>query len=464
MSKKQNYLLKVITSIALIMVLSLALSLPAFADPIYTEGYGPDDPAPAAITKAIKMPVNTTIPSATFTFNFTKVGIDDADDAATKAKMPELGPLTVIFPGVAPNKATLIEDGGVRYAVLETEDFIAGLVSADWQGGEGIYRYQVEEDTNDTLSKPDEAWAIYSKAKYDIEVWVAADSDGDLYARFVVVMLVEDFIDIYYPGGAGGEKVDPTPGGHDQIPNVTTIEDDFSQVVFTNQYWKTTIGGDDDTDTDSDTDDDDDFDASLKIMKKVTGAGAEKDEYFSFTVKVTKPDMVVNDPPVYNYKAYIVNAEGKVVTSAANYSGDIEDDVDGDYFWITSGAEFTVKLKHGERIAFVDLITGSQVEVMEDPHANYKPTYKRSFAGTDAYPALTAGTLWGFPRTADPAPHYMRDGENNNNVLFTNNATGVTPTGISVDNLPYIVMIALAALALASYVALKTRKSAKNNA
>ena len=55
------------------------------------------------------------------------------------------------------------------------------------------------------------------------------------------------------------------------------------------------------------------------------------------------------------------------------------------------------------------------------------------------------------------------DGRNKNLAEFINNLEDVAPMGISVDNFPYVMMVALAALALAGYMALRFRRAADVN-
>ena len=70
---------------------------------------------------------------------------------------------------------------------------------------------------------------------------------------------------------------------------------------------------------------------------------------------------------------------------------------------------------------------------------------------------------WGFPRdSGDAGPHYTKEGVRANVVTFTNTASSSPPTGIAMDDLPYIVLVGMALVSLASFVVIKSRRNAKN--
>jgi hypothetical protein len=258
---------------------------------------------------------------------------------------------------------------------------------------------------------------------------------------------VTGFIDEYYDGEPGGAKVDPTPGGQNSLQE-TTIEDDYSQVIFTNRYWMSSGGGEENP-----------AQAALTVTKGVAGNAAEKTRDFLFTVKVTQPEAITTGDQTY--LARIVDAGGNDVT-ADNYAT-----LNGDgYIEFTSGSALAgIKLKHGQKLEFVDLHVGSAVAVEEQAAADYIPKYQRTFAGTGAFSAPNKNTNWGFPRAqGDEGPHYTVTGANANTVTFTNTRVGATPTGIGVDDLPYIVLAGLALACAAGFVTFKARRRAKGNA
>ena len=439
MIRNQTSGLKLLTSIALLLVLSLSIALPAFA---YSTGTDASHPAQAAITKVFTMPVGTTTPAATFTFTFTPIGIDGETNSAG---MPSISPKTASF--TAGEAATFV-DGGVKSVAKETADILSGLTSVSWPSP-GVYTYMVQETASGiTIGDPAKEGEVYSTAMYEIEIWVGEDDEGNLFAKYVNAKTVDGYIDEYYDGTPGGEKVDPTPGGVNQVPG-TTIEDDFSQVIFTNKYWKTAGGGEEDPNM-----------TALEIIKKVTGNGADLGQYFTFNVKVTQPSIITTG--TQTYKACVLDANGNIVTASENYAGTISNGC----FVFTSGMPLTVNLKDGQRLAFVDLHVGSVVEAEEAAADGYTPKYQRTFAGTSVYTATGANMAWGFPRASeDNGPHYAEDGANHNIATFTNTRAGATPTGIAVDDLPYVALIAVGLIALIGYVVVKSRRrNATDNA
>lgn len=433
MTKKRTSILTLAASLVLAMTLCLSMALPVGA---YSQAKSPTEPAEAAITKRLRMPVNTPTPNATFTFVFTAKGIDDGADTTN---MPTITDKTVQFPAA---DASTFTDGGDTYLVKETANF----VPTGWKSA-GIYKYQVEEKQEGiTLTGAVNEGEAYSKARYDIEIWVEADGNGGFYAKFVNAKIVTGYVDEYYDGYTGNGKVDPTPGGSNPKEEAT-IEDNFSQVMFTNRYWRSDGGG---TDKPGET--------ALEIIKAVAGNGAEKDKYFDFTVKVTKPDAVTG---AQTYKACVLDEAGDNVTTTDNYPT-----LSGKFIEFPSGTALTaIKLKDGQRLAFVNLHVGSAVEAEETGATGYKPSYERTFGKPGVFTAPAANTTWGFPRTPDdPAPHYTKAGKNANIATFTNDRSGATPTGISVDNLPYFALIGVLLVALAGFVVFKSRRRASNNA
>jgi len=463
MTAKRNSMVKLMTVFALSMMLCLSMVLPSFAEPDkpkeYSEGIDSGNPAKAAITKIFKIPSDVPNPKSTFTFKFTAVGMDDGEDTDGMPVIPEI---TISFEANE-NSLNDSEENDYRTVVKESADILSKfkLDPTEWIKGEGVYKYTVEEiEGGIPITDSEKEEASYSKAKYEIEIWVEKDKDGKLFARFVNAKTVTNFIDEYYSGEEGGKKVNPTPGGVNQKPEIS-IEDDFSQVIFSNRYWKTDGGGEKDPTL-----------SALDIIKNVAGNGANRNKYFDFTVKVIQPSLInkpvdpdTNELIPRNYKAYVMDKNGNIVTdiTADAKNGVISgEDSKGGYFLFTSNQSKVISLKDGQKLVFVDLHVGSKVEVEEAAAEGYLPKYERTFGKLGEFPG-EEGKAWGFPRTPDdPASLiYTIDGVNANTATFTNTRTGATPTGISVDELPYIVMVGVALAGLVAFVAVKYRRKDK---
>ena len=460
MFSKARKIQKLLTSAMAAALMVFSLASPALAVP-YSEGTSAQDPAKAAITKVFKLPVNTTIPESTFTFTFTKDGVNDDTDAATKAKMPDLGTNGSISVTFETGQTANFTDKGTQYFVKQTEDFLANIKKdgSDWGAGSGIYKYTVTENQSGitlTANTEDTEYPVYSKAAYEIQIWVEEDDDGVLFARYVVGHYIPGSPDEYYPEKPGEGKLDPTPG---ELKTGTpgAIDKELSQIIFTNRYWKT----DGKTGTDPEKN-------ALDIKKQVTGLNPDYDTYFEFNVTVITPEVADREGALY--KAYVVDREGNFVnlnaTGNPNNAAGTSTNPAATYIELDSDDEITVHLKHGERLIFFDLEVGSEVRVTEKIKTNVKVTYHREFSAKtpiDGFPMPVGTTgVWGFPReSGDKGPHYTKEVAGANVTTFVNNMSGNPPTGIAADDLPFVILLGILSAGLVGFVAVKARKARK---
>lgn len=146
----------------------------------------------------------------------------------------------------------------------------------------------------------------------------------------------------------------------------------------------------------------------------------DKDKSFEFTVKVDKAAGSHSKDTEFKY--VIVDKDGKVGTEqTAAY-----------------GTSFTVQLKDKERIVFTDVILGSKVSVSEDDSKGLTPSVKSDFFEEDktASNDKTAAGIIG-----DTKGNYAE---------FTNKNAPLT--GVLIDNLPYIALVAVAGLGIFFFV------------
>jgi len=456
-AKTRKTILSRIASLVLAMILCLSVAIPALAadpDPRYASGTDADNPAQAAITKIFKIPVNTTTPEADFTFKITPIGINGGTDTTDMPQLGNGGEITITF---APGEAeTFEDDDGTRYLVKQSADLLAnilpdGLGGSDWDaGGPGIYRYEIEEIAGGiAIDNPNKEFDWYSSAKYELEIWVEEDEYGVLFAKYIIGYYIQGSEDEYYTieGGTTGAngKLDPTPGDEDEQYKPGTpaqIGEKYSDIIFTNKYWK----------TDGDINDKDKKTA-LEIEKIVVANDPDAaNKPYTFTVKVTAPAVVSNPGP---YDAYIVPIDSNYATLGSPIS-------------FASGFSETIELKHNEKLVFFDLEVGAIVEVSEKVESNTRVKYERTFSTLGEFSMLPGDTTtsnWGFPDDShgDGGTHYTEEGASWNTVKFTNTVTGVAPTGISVDDLPYVILIAVGVLAIAGFIVFKIRKNTKDD-
>jgi hypothetical protein len=414
-------------SIVLAMILCLALALPALAaDPseITWEPGTEKNPAEAAFTKILQMGEGTTTPETIFEFLFTPKTVNGVPYA--NGNMPLIGDNMVLNLEFDKNDPSITANGK-KIVIKESDNFLKDL---EWPHA-GVYIYTVTEN-NDTFSNTAQETMKFSGAKYDLYVYVENGEEGlyvSLVGALIIVIDTED-------GGKVGEKVDPTPGGDPEI------DGDYSKMIFTNDYLKKTTENPDTNDK-----------GAFFISKTVSNQFADGSKYFKFSVTVTSPAIPSASK---TYKAYVINDKNQVVTSADNFKGTFA--ADGAIIF-TAGAELDVYLKHGQKLVFVDMYIGGYFTVTEAANADYTPACKLTVNGiaTDI-PGSLGGAL------IAPETGVATLGEAANSAAFNNAYKQVTPTGISVDNLPYLIMIALALLALTGFVVVKTRLGLKYNA
>ena len=483
---------KMTTSLVLALLMCLPIAMPVFADitvgPGVITAVDEDHPAQAAITKILKMPIGTPTPNATFTFTFTKVSYDqNIDPIEDIAKMPSIGTTvtadttksTVTLPFTSEDKATAAgvivnTNNGTKQVIKETDNVLANV---PWPTA-GVFEYNVEEEVSG-FTKTDHEEITYSKAKYNIKVFVENKTDkSGLYVKYIAANII--YVDIPVPETSGSGKVDPTPGGPSQLPG------GYSQMIFTNYYLKNNGTTTPPTNPDN---------AVMQIKKTVANIGADHALYFKFEATVNNPETVYTDE---TYKAYFYqynttsNAYELVTTipSTSPHKSIAKQDGNG-YYYIdfsiknksmtslvsTDSVSKTFYLMHDQILAFINTPVGTPFKVTEFGYKDYttgcelaafssKPDTLKYV--TANYVNTTAGTALTVPKgdssDAFTTLAYIADTSNANKAFFTNTFKTITPTGISVDDLPYIVLFTVVLTALTGYIVFKVRKSAKSKA
>ena len=436
MTRKQNSMLRLTTCMAIVMLMCLSIALPKVSaeDNEITWDFGTENaPAEAALTKILKMGDGTTTPNATFEFKFTPTLINGSDDSEDLKAMPEIGTDWIVSVDFE-NDEKGTTANGTKVIIKESKSLFEGI---SWPRA-GVYVYTVTEESG-TYETEDEfkEKMIYSEAKYDLYVYISNGKNGTyVYAVGAIIEEADESNE-----DDVGSKVDPTP----QDPE---ISGNYSKMVFTNTYLKRTTDGEDDPE-----------DSAFEISKEVKGAIIEADRLFSFDITVSNP-TVLNDPDK-TYRAYVVDETGAIVTHTNNYATLVPDDNGELYIAFTTDTPLTVKLKHNQKLAFTDMYVGGSFTVTETGTEDYTPRGVLTHGAVQT--ELTA--IEGAPLTVpDPNGEPAYIGEDTDSVAFTNTYKLATPTGISVNDLPYIVMIAVALAALAVFAAIKVRRNYKNDA
>jgi hypothetical protein len=166
----------------------------------------------------------------------------------------------------------------------------------------------------------------------------------------------------------------------------------------------------------------------LTVTKEVTGEYGDQTKDFVFTVKVTLPKLSKN---------FDFTATGHVPTVTADKGS-----ISGTW---ADGENVTVNLKHGGQLNFPELPVGTKIEVSEAAFENYTPNYiAKHSANADKTGAVEISSNNSKAETALATAETIVVGEFGANVQYTNKYDAVTPTGIIINNLPYILLIALA--------------------
>lgn len=293
----------------------------------------------------------------------------------------------------------------------------------------GKYSYKVTETGNslgfdDTGEKEK---MLMSKAEYLMDVYVSNTTAGGYEISNIIV-----------------NKIKNDQGTDEKSPVKVDIgSGEDNGFKFENTYVQEAGNGTDPSNPGTDPDADYDNLGSLNVSKKVeknvtTGDTTQPatNDTFSFTAEFTFP--AGTDENTLGG----VNANGKKIT-------------------LTNGTTHTFTLTAGTNMKFTKLPVGTKITVIEDAKANYKGSAavvinnenKTAVAATKFNEEIK---VWD-----DKAATGYKLGQKKNTVDVTNRFNNVPTTGIIMNTLPYVLMVALCAAALFGFVAFKRKKVQK---
>ena len=280
----------------------------------------------------------------------------------------------------------------------------------------GEYEYTVKESqtADPAVANGDHEKLIMSGAEYTMDVYVTEnEKTGALEISNIIVKRTKD------DEGKNANGVKVTDIGND----------DNNGFNFTNTYVQEAGTGTDPVNPGPDYTTYGSLDVS-KIIKTDAADTADTNKEFEFTADFTFPNGT--DATTLGAKATI-----------------------GDSTTSITGTSHTFKLKHGQDVKFTGLPVGTKISVTESATPNYKGSAevvinngpKEAVAETKYNEALTVSdkTL----------------GQYKNTVDVTNTYNYVPATGIIMNTLPYVLMIALCGAALMAFVAFKRRRLQK---
>lgn len=274
----------------------------------------------------------------------------------------------------------------------------------------GKYEYTVTE-TGATPAITDGAHQkmIMSQAEYKMDVYVSNVGNGYEISNIIVNKTKDD------KGTATTGKVDIS-------------DTDNNGFKFTNTYVQEAGTGTDPTNPDPTYN----KDGSLNVTKAVVANGGtlDADKEFDFTATFNFPTGT--DASTLGG---VKNAEGNKIT-------------------INEDGTYTFKLKANKNMKFTGVPVGTKISVKESATPNYKGSAVSVFNGQS--------------QAKVEASKYNEDitvkntlGQKQNKVDVTNTYNYVPTTGIIMNTLPYVLMIALCGAALMAFVAFKRRRLQK---
>lgn len=422
---KKTKLRKIMTGLlagAMALAICMSTAGTAFAADETLQSGTPESPAGAAITKVLQMPQETTTPNATFTFNLEKVSVDGDTTETSKAKMPDLtGSITMD----STSDSTL--DGDKKIVTKNTGDILKGKT---WpHAGEYIYKV-TEAASGYTVKDANKETLTYSLAEYELHVYIAEAANGSLYVKSAGVVIKKD--QSGKPGS--GEKIAPTVPANEMGGN---------NFKFINTYTKTS-GGRDNPDLNT---------QSVAISKTVAGELASKTKYFPFEVTITNSSLVTTA----SYKAYICTLKETTYTKVSAAEANNQYDAGQDYVTFAAGVKKDIALKHGQYLVFMDCPQGTIYNVNEKAVQGYTAKVHIVKGGTAVNPDPSNTTA----NTALSTGDRIIAAGGANTADYTNTYATTVPTGININNLPFIIMILVAIGAFTGYIVSKRRKMAR---
>ena len=274
----------------------------------------------------------------------------------------------------------------------------------------GKYEYTVTETgANPEITDEQHQKMIMSKAEYTMDVYVSNSGSGLEISNIIVNKKKDD------KGTAVTGKVDIS-------------DTDNNGFKFTNTYVQEAGTGIDPANPDPTYD----KDGSLNVTKTINANGGtvDADKDFDFTATFNFP-------------------KGTDATTLGGVK-----DANGHLIPINENGTYTFTLKANKNMKFTGVPVGTKINVTESATPNYKGSAVSVFNG-QSQPKVEASKY----NMALTVKNTL--GQKQNKVDVTNTYDYVPTTGIIMNTLPYVLMIALCGAALMAFVAFKRRRLQK---
>lgn len=402
---KKTFLKKLVTaSIAAVTALSVFRGVPTFADDndVATAKANGETSAKVAINKVLNIAEGITTPEATFTFTFTPKTGTSSNGAPYETISDSNGKIAaknVVYSKsdlLQPNQTSIKKDtGNIFESVTYTHagEYVYTVAETQNVGWAQILKNSVPIDS-----------MTYDNRSYEMHVIVKNKTTGGTYISSVYFKQVSPSVN---------GKVKPSESG-------TTYKYD----LFTNIYRKNAGKITDPNEPNPNKPNVSKVDPnakSLVIKKVVSGATADKSKDFTFKLTFTKASTETSQ-----------SITGKIGETSKTF---------------VYGQETTITLRHDQSLVFDTIPAGTRYKLVETGSQGYTASaaYKENGASKNQ-----AGTV---------STNFTQDsiliGEKPNDNTITNSLPDVTPTGLLIDNLPFILMIGLG---LAGFVVLSKKR------
>lgn len=374
--------------------MTMGLAMPAFAADPSTTPDNTNNAKEAYIKKTYNTEVNKPMK-----FNFTATQVTTGNYIVTDA-------VTCTIPSIE-FTSTDLNGGEGTYTKLSDKITFGTFPQA------GKYEYTVTESetTDPVVTNNDYVKLIMSQAEYKMDVYVVENTSGTLEIDKILVTKTKN----------DKGEADSTTGKVDIGNNK-----DNNGFNFTNTYVQEAGTGPDPSTPDPTYNDN----GALKVSKTIDAQDGTPSttDTFSFTATFAFP-------------------KGTDATTLGGVKGN------GTAVELTDGT-YTFNLKHNKSLKFTGLPVGTKITVTETGAANYKGSAKVVLNGVEKTPAPAASKYNELLKAVDQE----KLGQNKNTVDVTNTYNYVPTTGIIMNTLPYVLMIALCGAALFGFVAFKRRR------
>jgi hypothetical protein len=347
------------------------------------------------IKKVLNLPAEgVRTPVETFTFKFEKHSKNGKENLATE--LPTIANQTI---GYTVADATDGDNTVLGKQVIKMSSDVLANINFP---SAGQYTYRVTEVTPQNPT----ADMNYSKASYLVSIFTKTTVQNTVVVDSIQIKKEKE------DNGTADNSATKTAYNPGTDNNGTG-----NNFVFNNKYDKkdgnNNPGGNDIVDADK---------KGFVLQKKIIGDNANLDERFTFKLKVEKP--VGSNSSDANFKYYVVSAGAKGTEQTGAYG--------------TTGVDVT--LKHNDRVVFSSVLLGSKVSAEETVDGGY--TQGIGTGSTLNGQAVT---------TTNDLKAGKVIGDSGDNVInFTN--TQQTPTGILLNNLPFIVLALMAGMGIFFFV------------